>query len=81
MRIEWDERKARANLRRHGVSFHEAATIFFDVLSRTGDDPDHSHIGVCYRGAILAGGARSPIDAFNPPMKRTGYAGRLSPGR
>ena len=42
MRLEWNARKAAANLRKHGVSFTEAATAFFDPLSATGDDPDHS---------------------------------------
>ena len=42
MRFEWDARKAATNLRKHGVSFGEAATTFFDPLSTTGDDPDHS---------------------------------------
>ena len=42
MRLEWDARKARKNLRKHGVSFEEAASVFFDPLSVTGDDPDHS---------------------------------------
>lgn len=30
------------NLRKHGVSSNEAASVFFDPLSATGDDPDHS---------------------------------------
>jgi uncharacterized DUF497 family protein len=42
MEFEWDPEKARANLRKHGVSFDEAATVFLDALSLTGDDPDHS---------------------------------------
>jgi uncharacterized DUF497 family protein len=42
MGFEWDARKARANLRKHGVSFEEAASVFLDPLSATGDDPDHS---------------------------------------
>ena len=42
MRFEWNARKAAGNLRRHGVSFEEAASLFFDPLSATGDDPDHS---------------------------------------
>ena len=37
-----DIRKAAGNLRKHGVSFDEAATVFFDSLSATGEDPDHS---------------------------------------
>ncbi|MBN1660671.1 MAG: BrnT family toxin [Anaerolineae bacterium] len=42
MQFEWDPKKARANLSKHGVSFDEAATVFLDDLSLTGDDPDHS---------------------------------------
>lgn len=42
MVFEWDERKAQTNRRKHGVSFNEAATVFADRLSLTGDDPDHS---------------------------------------
>ena len=42
MRFEWDREKARRNLRKHGVSFDEAVTIFYDLLSATFDDPDHS---------------------------------------
>jgi uncharacterized DUF497 family protein len=42
VRIEWDPRKAAANLRKHGISFEEAASVFLDPLSATGEDPDHS---------------------------------------
>lgn len=42
MRFAWDAKKAAANLRKHGVSFEEAATVFRDMLSATGSDPDHS---------------------------------------
>ena len=42
MRFEWDPQKATTNFRKHGVSFDEAATVFQDSLSLTGDDPDHS---------------------------------------
>jgi uncharacterized DUF497 family protein len=42
VRFEWNARKAAANVRKHGVSFDEAATVFLDPLSATGDDPDHS---------------------------------------
>jgi uncharacterized DUF497 family protein len=40
--FEWDPRKARANLRKHGVSFHDAATVLLDPLAITIYDPDHS---------------------------------------
>lgn len=42
MRFEWDPEKAKQNLKKHGVSFEEALTVFHDPLSATFDDPDHS---------------------------------------
>ena len=42
MRFEWDPEKAKQNLKKHGVSFEEALTVFYDPLSATFDDPDHS---------------------------------------
>ncbi|MHB1591548.1 MAG: BrnT family toxin [Sulfuricella sp.] len=42
MNFEWEETKAVANLRKHRVSFEEAASVFEDDLSLTAHDPDHS---------------------------------------
>ncbi|HTS17550.1 MAG TPA: BrnT family toxin [Verrucomicrobiae bacterium] len=42
MNFEWDPHKAERNRRKHGVSFHEAATIFGDPMAVTYHDPDHS---------------------------------------
>ena len=42
MNIEWDPRKAKSNVKKHGVSFEEAATALSDPLAATGADPDHS---------------------------------------
>lgn len=42
MEFEWDPRKSDINLKKHGVSFHEASTVFGDPLSITFNDPDHS---------------------------------------
>jgi hypothetical protein len=42
VRFEWNARKAAANLRNHAVSFDEDSSVFFDPLSATGEDPDHS---------------------------------------
>ena len=42
MKFEWNEQKAKANQRKHKVSFHEASTVFGDPLAITFDDPDHS---------------------------------------
>jgi uncharacterized protein len=44
MEFEWDERKARVNVKKHGVSFHDAATVFGDPLAITFPDPDHSEV-------------------------------------
>jgi len=41
---EWDNRKAAANLRKHGVSFDEAFSVFMDPLATTYADPDHSNV-------------------------------------
>jgi len=40
--FEWDEEKAQGNLKKHDVSFEEAATIFNDPKIATISDPDHS---------------------------------------
>jgi uncharacterized protein len=40
--FQWDEIKAAANLRKHGVTFEDAASVFFDPLAYTFADPDHS---------------------------------------
>ena len=60
MNFEWDPAKAAANLRKHGVSFKEAATIFADALAVTYFDPDHSFeesrfvtVGVARSGRLL----------------------------
>ena len=42
MIFAWDSEKAAANLRKHGVDFREAATVFDDSLSTTYPDIDHS---------------------------------------
>lgn len=42
IRFEWDPRKARASLAKHGVSFEEASTAFYDELGLLLDDPDAS---------------------------------------
>jgi uncharacterized DUF497 family protein len=40
--FEWDAAKAKANLAKHRVSFDEATSAFYDALSVTMRDPDHS---------------------------------------
>ncbi|MBI4513722.1 MAG: BrnT family toxin [Gemmatimonadetes bacterium] len=60
MRFEWDPRKGRTNVAKHGVSFEEAATVFGDPLSLTIADPDHSEaeqrflvLGLSHRSRLL----------------------------
>jgi uncharacterized DUF497 family protein len=60
MEFEWDPKKAKSNLRKHRVSFEEAATIFEDALAAIYEDPDHSAherrylmIGTSIRGRLL----------------------------
>lgn len=42
LQFEWDARKATANEKKHGVSFEEARSVFFDERARLIVDPDHS---------------------------------------
>jgi uncharacterized DUF497 family protein len=58
--FEWDARKARSNLAKHGVGFEEASTVFGDPLSLTIPDPEHSKIedrfvtmGSAFTGKLL----------------------------
>jgi uncharacterized DUF497 family protein len=60
MKIEWDPKKARLNLRKHKVSFEEASMAMSDPMAATGTDPDHSIaenryiiFGVSDRGRLL----------------------------
>jgi uncharacterized DUF497 family protein len=58
--FEWDEKKADDNLRKHGVSFDEAKTVFNDPFSVTIYDPDHAgdeeryiDIGLSSKGRLI----------------------------
>jgi uncharacterized DUF497 family protein len=42
LRFVWDPRKSRENARKHGVTFEEAQTVFFDDHALLVGDPDHS---------------------------------------
>lgn len=52
MQFSWDPEKAVTNLRKHGVTFEEAITVFHDPLARIHDDPDHS---IVERREIIVG--------------------------
>jgi len=58
--FDWDPSKARQNLRKHGVSFEEASSVFYDPLAATGTDPDQSEdesrmvtFGMSCKGRLL----------------------------
>ena len=40
MSFEWDPAKASANVKKHGMTFDEAATVFLDPMALSGPDPD-----------------------------------------
>ena len=40
--FEWDQTKHASNLKKHGISFEEAKTVFSDDFARLIGDPDHS---------------------------------------
>lgn len=42
LRFEWNPTKAAANLKKHGVGFDEAKSVFADENAKLIDDPDHS---------------------------------------
>ena len=42
MRFEWDPNKDEINRKKHGISFEEAKTVFYDEYAILFDDPDHS---------------------------------------
>ncbi|MBN2376870.1 MAG: BrnT family toxin [Sedimentisphaerales bacterium] len=60
MKFTWDSRKANSNLKKHGVSFQEAASVLGNALSITYYDPDHSMrehrfitVGMSLSGRVL----------------------------
>ena len=60
LHFDWDPEKADSNVKKHGVTFAEAATAFGDPLSITIPDPDHSFgearfilLGVSFQGRLV----------------------------
>ncbi|MBX6420047.1 MAG: BrnT family toxin, partial [Nevskia sp.] len=60
MQFEWDDGKAQANLAKHGVSFDEAQSCFYDPQQIAFYDPDHSEVSVGIRKSPLVGIEKSP---------------------
>jgi len=87
--FEWDEKKAKRNIRKHKVSFEEATTVFADPLSLTIPDPLHSEeedrfvtMGMSIKGRLLVvvhterGDAIRIISArLATPWERRAYEG------
>ncbi len=78
--FDWDPEKARTNVRKHGVSFKEALTVFGDPLALLMHDPDHSIeedryvlLGLSIRGKLLvvAFSDRWPLTRFISARKAT----------
>ena len=60
LRFKWEPRKASANLKKHGISFEEAKSVFYDERAKLISDPDHSEdedtfilLGVSYSLRII----------------------------
>jgi hypothetical protein len=60
LKFEWDPAKESSNIKKHGVSFEEARTVFDDDYGRMLQDPDHSQeeerfilLGMSYTLKIL----------------------------
>ena len=73
--FEWDAHKAEENLKKHGVAFEEALTVFADPLANIFDDPDHS---ADERRELIIGhsaGRRLVIVSFTDRGRRTRIIG------
>jgi uncharacterized protein len=70
--FSWDARKALSNLKKHCVSFEEAATVFSDPEALDWDDPEHSGSELRSKrlGASLAG--RVLMVAYTPRRLKDG---------
>ncbi len=60
LRFEWDARKEKTNIKKHGVSFDEARTVFYDENAIQFFDPDHSEdedrfilLGISFKLRVL----------------------------
>ncbi|MEW6686204.1 MAG: BrnT family toxin [Candidatus Edwardsbacteria bacterium] len=70
--FDWDPKKAQSNLRKHGVSFEEASTVFGDSLALLMRDPDHSFEEERYLLLGMSIRQRLLVVAFaeRPPLTR-----------
>lgn len=70
--FDWDPEKAESNLRKHGITFDEASTVFGDTLSLLMSDPDHSAEEERYIVLGMSSENRLLVVAFaeRPPFTR-----------
>ena len=71
MEFEWDPEKAAANVKKHGVEFAEAMTIFSDPLELTIADPNHSEDECRFLSIGLSTGGRLLVVAYTERAGRT----------
>ena len=60
LQFEWDRQKEKANIKKHGISFDEARTVFYDENAMQFFDPDHSEsenrfimLGISFKLRVL----------------------------
>jgi len=69
--FEWDPEKAAANVKKHGVEFAEAMTVFGDPLELTIPDPDHSEDERRFLSIGLSAGGRLLVVAYSERAGQT----------
>jgi hypothetical protein len=79
LRFAWDPRKASANLRKHGVTFAEAQTVFADDNALLLDDPGHSQLEDC--SVMLGLSARMRILVVFHTLRDGGHTIRIISAR
>ena len=79
MNFVWDSKKAASNLKKHGIGFEEASTVFLDPLALTGAAPDHSEgearwltFGVSVEGNFLVVPHNDEEDTIKGLQERLG---------
>jgi len=70
--FSWDARKALGNLRKHGVSFEEATTVFSDPLALDWEDAEHSDAEYRCKRVGLSAAGRILIVAYTPRRLKDG---------
>jgi uncharacterized DUF497 family protein len=70
LQFEWDPKKAKSNIAKHGISFGEAMTVFADPLARIFNDEDHS---IDEKREIIIGHSRqqSRCGEFHRPRRES----------